>query len=356
MGSGTGNGTFNQPYGVAADSSGNVYVADTNNALIQKFSYQSPSGPYTFALQWGGNGSGNGQLEDDYDVAVDPTGNTVYTVDANINKLQAFSSIGGFQAAVTGNFDFPYGLAVDSNYVYVADTFHNQIQRFDRALDLSSAISWGSSGSGNSQFCDPRRLATDSSGNVYVSDQCNFRFQKFDANGNYICQVSDKNVNGNGTALQGIALDQNQDVYVANNNIWIDQYIPCGTSGPISLVSKSSKEIRAFTSTPTPTVTSTPTVGCFSVVAVPNLSRYGEPVHLRFNLVHPASVRLTIYNLLGELVNQQTAIGNGGSNDLVWNLDNKERQTVASGLYIYSFLLDDGKNHNRYTGKILVIH
>lgn len=52
---GSGNGQFEQPYAVAVDGSGNVYVADSGNNRVQKF---SSTGEYQ--TQWGGYGSGNG--------------------------------------------------------------------------------------------------------------------------------------------------------------------------------------------------------------------------------------------------------------------------------------------------------
>ncbi len=346
---GSGSGSFSGPYGVAADSSGNVYVADQGNNLIQKFTSNGVGG-YAFSTQWGGMGTGNGQFEYIYDVAVDPTGNTVYAVDMGngSGRVQAFTSIGGWEATAssvttTGLFVHPEGVAVDSNYVYVTDFSQNLIHRFDRQLDVSGSafISWGGGGS-------PTRVATDSSGNVYVTG--NGQIQEFDANGKFLCQVTP-----NGNSMWGIAVDPVNEFFVIENYSQVYKFVPCGTSGPISLVSKSSKEVRVFTPTPTATATSTPTVGSVSVAAVPNLSRDGEPVHLRVNLVHPASVRLSIYNLLGELIYQKTADGNSGSNDLVWSLENKSKQSVASGLYVYVLRIDDGGNQNQYTGKIAVI-
>jgi len=54
---GTGDGQFNLPFGVAVDASGNVYVADYYNNRIQKFASDG-----TYVTQWGTYGGGDGQL------------------------------------------------------------------------------------------------------------------------------------------------------------------------------------------------------------------------------------------------------------------------------------------------------
>src|SRR4029078_4326058 len=78
---GTGNGQFNQPYGVAVDSSGRVYVADSANNRIQKF---SSSG--NFITKWGTQGSGNGEFKSPYGIAVDSS-NNVYVADSANNRI-----------------------------------------------------------------------------------------------------------------------------------------------------------------------------------------------------------------------------------------------------------------------------
>src|SRR5437773_3992887 len=129
--SGTGDGQFDFPFGVATDGSGNVYVADYGNDRIQKF---DASG--TFVTTWGSSGSGNGQ------------------------------------------FNGPGGVATDgSGHVYVADTNNHRIQKFDASGTF--VTTWGSSGSGNGQFNGPDGVATDGSGNVYVADTNNQRIQEF---------------------------------------------------------------------------------------------------------------------------------------------------------------------------------
>src|SRR5947207_13610475 len=56
-GKGIGNGQFSNPFGLALDSTGNVYVADVSNNRIQKFSALG-----TYVTQWGTQGTGNGQF------------------------------------------------------------------------------------------------------------------------------------------------------------------------------------------------------------------------------------------------------------------------------------------------------
>jgi len=62
-------GQFTNPHSLAVDNIGNIYVGDTGNKRIQKF---SPNG--TFILSWGSVGSNDGQFSGLHDLAVDPAG------------------------------------------------------------------------------------------------------------------------------------------------------------------------------------------------------------------------------------------------------------------------------------------
>ncbi len=76
------NGQFNAPLGVAVDGDGNVFVVDSNNDRVQKFSSTG-----TYLTQWGTSGAGNGQFNYPTGVAVDSVGN-VYVTDVANNRVQ----------------------------------------------------------------------------------------------------------------------------------------------------------------------------------------------------------------------------------------------------------------------------
>lgn len=78
---GGGAGQMNGPWGVGTDDAGNVYVADTQNNRVQKF---SATGAYL--TQWGAFGTGNGQFDGPRSVCADHLGN-VFVVDGNNNRI-----------------------------------------------------------------------------------------------------------------------------------------------------------------------------------------------------------------------------------------------------------------------------
>ncbi len=134
---------FQNPSDVEIDASGNVYVADTYNECIQKFTLSG-----TFINKWGSYGTGDGE------------------------------------------FDYPQSIAIDNmGNVYVADAGNDRIQKFTSSGDFITK--WGSEGSGDGEFCSPWGIAVDAENNVYVADNdvsansINPRM-KFSSNGEFI--------------------------------------------------------------------------------------------------------------------------------------------------------------------------
>ena len=206
--SGSGNGQVNTPYAVTTDAAGWVYVADTFNYRVQKF-----SGKGVYSLIFGSGGSLPGQLGVVEGIAVDGSGNIYVT--STDSRVEVFNSAGIFvqQWGTTGSgpsqFNGPVGIAVDvaTGTLYVADGSNNRVQKF--TLSGTFVTQWGTAGSGSGQFNIPRGIAVDRAGNVYVTDG-NSRVQKFTSTGTFVTQWAVTNT------LSNIAVDALGDVYVCN--------------------------------------------------------------------------------------------------------------------------------------------
>lgn len=84
-----------------------------------------------------------------------------------------------------GQFQEPRGLAIGKDgSLFVVDSKNNRIQKFDPSGKFLSAF--GSEGNEEGQFKDPCGVAVGPDGNVYVADTWNHRVQKFDANGGFL--------------------------------------------------------------------------------------------------------------------------------------------------------------------------
>jgi tripartite motif-containing protein 71 len=187
-GKGNGESQFKWAYGIAVDSSGNVYIADSGNYRIQKF---DPNG--NFIKKWGTKGYVDKSFYDGYalkkpiDVAIDDSGN-IFVADSESNCIVKFNSDGIYQykwgekGSGDGQFRTPISIAVDSSgNVYVADLENHRIQKFN-----SNGIfqcKWGNIGANAGEFRYFSGIAVDKSGNVFVADSFNHCVQKFDTNG-----------------------------------------------------------------------------------------------------------------------------------------------------------------------------
>lgn len=221
---GSGNGQFLDPAGVAVDGNGYVYVADTNNDRIQKFTATG-----AFVTGWGARGTGDGQLHDPEGVAADLAGN-VYVSDNANDRIQKFTSTGAFLATWgdtgTGNGQLqdPEGIAVDSSgNVYVADRNNHRIQKFASTGRFVTA--WGTRGTGNGQFEFPNDVAVDLTGNVYVTDGP--RVQRFTSTGTFVTTWA-VDEPGFGSP-QGLGVDRSGNVYVTGYADSVAKYTSTGT-------------------------------------------------------------------------------------------------------------------------------
>jgi len=182
-GKGTGKGQFDAPRGIAADSAGNIFVADTINGRIEKF---SPNGIFITSL--GIKGTGYGQLGEPNGIAIDRAGN-IYVVDASNHRVQKLAPDGTLIDEWKGpdpGFYGPRRIAIGpDDSIYVVDQGRTRIVKF--SPDGRVLATWGTKGNGDGQFDDHTSVAVDPTTNkVYVADPRNKRIQVFDSNGKFL--------------------------------------------------------------------------------------------------------------------------------------------------------------------------
>ena len=109
-----------------------------------------------------------------------------------------------------GKVSQPRGVAVDAaGNIYVADFVNNRIQKFDPKLN--PLLAWGRRGSVPGEFKDPCGVAVDRAGRVFVADTWNSRIQVFDADGKYL-----REWNHGFFGPRGVAVDGKGSVFVVD--------------------------------------------------------------------------------------------------------------------------------------------
>ncbi|WP_323755789.1 putative Ig domain-containing protein [Roseivirga sp.] len=243
---GTGvNASFANPYGLAIDNQGNIFVADNSNHRIRKISKEGVVS--TFAGSGvPGYSDGNGlsaQFYRPYDIAVDHLG-YLYVSDWQNNRIRKISPDGevttmagsGDDAfrdgqGVNASFSNPMGIDVDkSGNVFVADFINGRIRKIAPSGEVTTIAGNGSRGHSDgigtsASFDGPSGLAVDLNGYLYVSDQYNHSIRKIAPDG----MVTTLVWSGNGGVKDGdpgiayfqypsgIAVDDLGVVFVADN-------------------------------------------------------------------------------------------------------------------------------------------
>ncbi len=179
--SGTGNSQFNEPWGITVNKDGFVFVTDTWNHRVQVFTAKGE-----FARQFGmfANAQSNPDVDTDKfwgprGLATDAEGN-VYVSDTGNKRIQKFSADGkllhafGGGGIIPGKFEEPVGVALDpQGNIYVADAWNERVQKFDTAFNPLTewkVIGWEGEGIFNKPF-----IAVDKQNRVVISDPEKYR-------------------------------------------------------------------------------------------------------------------------------------------------------------------------------------
>jgi sugar lactone lactonase YvrE len=238
---------FENPFGVAIDSSGNTYVVDPAADTVRKIT--AAGAVSTFAGAAGQPGSADGQAGAarflaPKGIAVDVNGN-VYVSDTGNDTIREITAAGTVTtlagtAGVVGSadgtgssaqFNQPQGIGTDgAGNVYVADSANNLIREITPAGAVTTLAGSGVCGSTDgtgpaAQFCAPFGLAADSAGNVYVADSLNDTIREVTSAGVVSTLAGRPRIAGSsdGTGANatfslpsGLAIDSAGTIYVAD--------------------------------------------------------------------------------------------------------------------------------------------
>jgi hypothetical protein len=243
-----GNGTsalFGNPYGLARDASGNIFVADRNNNRIRKITADAEVTTFAGSASGGAIVNGVGTAAGFYSpvgVAFDASGNLYVSEVSNqairkITSAALVSTVAGNGTAGNSNgtgtaatFNQPVGMAVDgAGNIFVADYINHLIRKITPAGVVSTFAGSGNpaltDGTGTAaSFNGPFALAFDANGNLIVADYLNHAIRKITTAG-VVTTIA-----GNGTAgyvdatglaarfnrPAGLVLDQNNNIYLCD--------------------------------------------------------------------------------------------------------------------------------------------
>ncbi len=260
---------LNAPAGLAVDSSGAIYIADSGNNLVRKvyngviidvFNTPAPTGVAvdSTGMVYVAAGSYFGSVVQPIagvtsarDLTVDSSGNIFTTSGAFVLEV----SSGGTVTTVAGSGGSPYfggdggpatsamlnspaGIAVDSSgNWYIADTANNRIRMVSTAGEISTLAGTGTAGSSGdngpaavAELSSPQGLAIDSANNLYIADSGNNEVRKITAGGTISTIASQLN------NPLSVAVDGQGSVYIADSGD--NQIVEVNAAGSTSTFAK----------------------------------------------------------------------------------------------------------------------
>ena len=247
-----------RPGGVAVDTVGNLYISDMLNNRVRKVTASTGTittiaGNGTLGHTGDGGLATSAELDSPTGVAVDASGN-VYIADWENNRIRKVTVSTGIITTIAGNgtagysgdggaatsaeLDMPYDIALDSSgNIYIADSDNSRVRKITASTGIITTIAGngtaGYSGDGaaatSAKLDLPTGVGVDSSGNVYIADELNFRVRKVTVSTGVISTIAGNGTSGysgdGGAATSAelkypssVILDASGNIYIADSN------------------------------------------------------------------------------------------------------------------------------------------